>query len=406
MARGINLLTALAVKKATAPGRYADGGGLSMVIDRAGSKKWVFRFVDVSGKRRDLGLGSAVLVPLAEARDAAERARQEVRQGLDPIAERRERKRGDREIPTFKVAAERLYAESVAGWSEKHAAQWWETVERHALPSLGSERVDRITSPMVRDCLLKFWTKTPETARRVRQRIGAVLAWAVAEEHRGSTLDLRTKTLRLPEQQEGTNFDALPYAHVPGFLAALRDTGASEAVKDALTLLALTAARSGEIRGMVWGEVDLDAALWSIPAERMKMRKPHVVPLSASALDLLRRRAGELLFLDPASLVFPGSKPGKPLSDMSLSMQMRRMKLDATPHGMRSSFKDWCREQTSFPDEVSEAALAHRDTNKVRRAYARSDLLERRRELMEAWSRFCCPPAADNVLTLTKGAAG
>lgn len=405
MPRGINLLTALAVKKATAPGRYADGGGLSMVIDRAGSKKWVFRFVDASGKRRDLGLGSAVLVPLSEAREGAEHARKLVRQGLDPISERREEKRRGREVPTFRKAAEALHAENLPNWSEKHAAQWLETVERHVYPSLGDVRVDQITSIMVRECLLPRWLETPETMRRVRQRIGAVLAWAVANGHRSQPIDMLAASLRLPKQRDaGGNFDALPYADVPGFLVALRETGASEAVKDALTFATLTVARSGEVRLMPWSEVDLEAGLWSIPAERMKARKPHVVPLSAPASDLLRRRAGELLFVDPEALVFPGSKPGRPLSDMSLSMAMRRLKLEATPHGMRSSFKDWCREQTGFADEVSEAALAHVDSNKVRRAYARSDLLERRRELLELWGRFCCTPDAGNVVTLSREA--
>lgn len=404
MAKGINLLTALAVRKAKAPGRYADGGGLSMVIDRAGSKKWVFRFRDASGKRRDLGLGSAVLVPLAEAREAAELARQEVRQGLDPIAERRERKRGEREIPTFKKAVEALHAENVPHWSEKHAAQWLETVERHAFPSLGDVRVDRITSTMVRDCLLPSWLDTPETMRRVRQRIGAVLAWAVANGHRPHPIDMRADALRLPKQRDkGGNFDAMPYADVPGFLVALRDTGASESVKDALTFAVLTACRSGEVRLMPWSEVDLEAGLWSIPKERMKARNPHVVPLSPPALDLLRRRANALLFVDPAALVFPGQKPGRPLSDMSLSKAMRRMELEATPHGMRSSFKDFAREQTAFPDEVSELCLAHTDKDKVRAAYARSRLLDRRRELMAAWGRFCIPDGA-NVVPLSREA--
>lgn len=304
--------------------------------------------------------------------------------GIDPIAER---KRERDAIPTFKEAAVRVHAEQKAGWKNgKHQAQWLNTLETYAYPILGKVPVNEIEGALIRKVLLPIWLTKPETARRVRQRIGTILDWSYVNEYRISEAPMRSLSKGLPRQpKQDEHFAALPYSEVPNFIARLRQR--SSVGRVALEALILTAARSGEIRGATWSELDLDAGMWSVPAERMKMGRPHNVPLSAAAVDAFKRAKA---FSAPCTdLVFPGQKLKKPLSDMTLLKIVRDMDLNVTVHGFRSAFRDWVAEETNVPGEVAEAALAHTNSNKVEAAYRRTDFFEKRRALMGDWAAFC-----------------
>ncbi|WP_448206467.1 tyrosine-type recombinase/integrase [Azospirillum sp. sgz302134] len=384
-------LTAVQVRNLKEPGRYGDGDGLALVIAADGSRKWVLR-LQHEGKRRDFGLGSAADVSLADARDAAEQMRRQVRKGVDPVAEKRKEREAPPKTPTFKEAAREVHKEHLPTWKNaKHGAQWLATMERHVFPQLGAIAVDEITGPMVRDVLAEIWLEIPETARRVRQRIGVVLDWAHAKGYRPSEAPMRSISKGLPRQpKEKEHFAALPWQEVPSFIERLRaTTKAGETVKLAMEFLILTAVRSGEMRGATWGEFDLGVKLWAIPKERMKAGKAHVVPLSERALAILGRMQELRTDDDPGALVFQGVRSERAMSDMTLTMVLRRMPAGCTAHGFRSSFRDWAAESTNFPREVAEAALAHAIENRVEAAYRRSDLLEKRRKLMDAWARYC-----------------
>ena len=381
-------LTAVSVRTAK-PGRHADGNGLHLEVDPSGARRWLLRIM-IQGKRRDIGLGSTSLVTLAEARDMAHSMRKVARAGGDPLADRRAARRV---VPTFEEAAKSCHGEHREGWKNgKHADQWLNTLAAYAFPLLGPLKVDEIGTPEVRDVLLPIWLEKPVTARRLRQRIGTVLDWAATKGHREGENPVRGVEKGLPKQKDATgHFAAMPYDDVPAFLDALREIDQTgPVVKLALEFLILTAARSGEMRGAVWREFDLAAKLWTIPGPRMKAGKPHVVPLAPRAVAVLEQ-ARKLARKpdDPDALVFEGSKPGKPMSDMTLTMLLRRMKLEATAHGFRSAFRDWTAETTNTPSDVAEMALAHTIKNKVEAAYRRGDLLEKRRVLMELWARFC-----------------
>jgi len=378
-------LTATAVKAAKDPGRYGDGDGLFLLVGKTGAKSWVVR-VQKSGKRRDIGLGSASKVTLALARERAAQVRSQIEVGIDPVIERRKAAG----VPTFREAAALVHAETAKGWrNNKHGKQWLSSLEVYCFPALGDVPVSDIDGPAVRDVLAAIWLTKSETARRVRQRIIAIIDWAVAKGYRDAALPMAAIDKSLPRQKRGAeHHEALPFPDVPDFMRRLRER---ESVgRLALELLVLTAARSGEVRGAIWGEVDLEATLWTIPAERMKAGKAHVIPLSDAALAVFEkikryRTAGD----GDDALVFPGMKRGKPLSDMTLTKVMRDMDLEAVPHGFRSSFKDWASETTSFANELSEAALAHAIPNKSEAAYRRGNLLEKRRAMMAAWSQYC-----------------
>ncbi|MBP2312981.1 integrase [Azospirillum soli] len=374
--------------RAAKPGRHADGNGLYLEVDPTGARRWLLRLT-IQGKRRDIGLGSASLVTLAEAREMALDMRRQARNGGDPLADRR---RAQRRAPSFEEAARACHDEHKASWkNDKHAAQWLTTLETHVFPTLGPVTVDAIGTPEVRDCLLPIWLKTPETARRVRQRIGTVLDWAAAKGFREGENPVRSVIKGLPKQKaQAEHFVALPYAEVPAFLARLRETTkAGPMVKLLLEFVVLTAVRSGEARGARWSEIDLVSKMWTIPSARMKAGKAHVVPLSPEAVAVLEGAAKLRTGDDPAALVFPGEKSGRSMSDMTLTMLLRRLEVNATMHGFRSSFRDWCAEATTVPREVAEAALAHALESKVEAAYRRSDLLEKRRDLMEMWADYC-----------------
>ena len=381
-------LTAVAVRALTAPGRYGDGDGLYVDVAPGGARAWIVR-VQANGKRRDIGLGSLKLIGLADARTAAADIRRKVRAGGDPVADRREARRMVA-VPTFIEAAKACHAEYLPTWkNEKHAWQWLATLEAHAFPVLGKRTVDRIDAPDVRDVLAPTWLKTPETARRVRQRIGAVLDWAHGKGFRDAPLIVKALSASLPRQPKASrHYEAMPWHDIPAFVRTMHasDKG-SEGVKLALEFLILTAARSGEVRGALWREIDREGKLWRIPADRMKAKRSHNVPLSGRALAIIDRMA-EVREGD-AALIWPGQDGSKPMSDMTLKMALRRLGLSADPHGFRSSFRDWVSEATAYPEAVAEAALAHAKGDKTEAAYARSDLLDKRRALMIDWSTVC-----------------
>jgi integrase len=376
-------LTPTKVRALHEPGRYSDGDGLFLEVSPSGTKRWLLR-IQSQGRRRDIGLGALKSAGLGDAREAAAVIRKKVAQGIDPVAERKQERVT---IPTFRVAAGRVHAEHKAGWRNgKHQAQWLKTLEIYAFPSVGDRLVSEIEGPAIRDLLATIWLSKPETARRVRQRIGAVLDWAYAKGFRQSEAPMRSVSKGLPRQpRKDGHFAALPYERVPEFLAFLRQK--ESAGRLAVEAVILTAARSGEIRFATWPEFDLERRLWSIPAKRMKMGRLHIVPLSGPMLDLLKR--AETLRKPNTSLVFPGQKRRAALSDMTLLKVVRDAGLAVTVHGFRSAFRDWVAERTDFASEVAEAALAHAIPNKVEAAYRRTDFLERRTLLMEEWGRFC-----------------
>jgi integrase len=377
------------VKNLKAPGRYVDGGGLMLEVKPSGSKSWVVR-LQSNGRRRDFGLGSFKDVGLSEARELAGELRKTLRQGIDPVAARHKK----RSIPTFEDAAKAVHDEHKHGWRNgKHREQWLATLKSYAFPSIGQLRVDAVGTGQVRDLLAEIWLLKPETARRVRQRIGTVLDYAHGKGWREPFL-MTAVNKSLPRQPRKTGqFAAMPYAEVPAFLGKLRDSTTSGRL--ALQALILTAARSGEVRGAKWTEIDFEAATWTVPADRMKAGKEHVIPLSDPAICVLRRAAE--LRIGAGDLVFPGAKRGRPLSDMTLLKVLRDMNVRATVHGFRSAFRDWCAEQTSISGEVAEAALAHAIPNKVEAAYRRTTFFEKRRQLMEAWASYCSGSSANVV---------
>jgi integrase len=389
MARGQKLLTAKAVGSAKTPGRYSDGGGLYLEIGTSGTKRWLLR-IQTNGRRRDFGLGSQRQVSLAEARIKADEFRRCIARGGDPALDRRQSKIFGGQIPTFEEAARVFHAENLPTWrNAKHGAQVISTLATYAFPQIGNILVSDVTEAQARAVLMIIWLEKPETAKRLRQRISAVIDWARANGYRDTTLDLRTQSLALPRQNKAVqHFRAMPYNQVATFVAALQKLQTtSVTMRLALEFTILTAARIGEVRGAVWSEIDLNVQLWTIPAERMKAAREHRVPLSQRATDILQLMAQRKS--NHSDLVFPGSKPGQPISNMALTMFYRRLKVDVTTHGFRSTFRDWCSEKTEFPREIAEAALAHQVGSKIERAYARSDLLNRRRDLMDAWAAYC-----------------
>lgn len=389
-------LTALAVKNATAPGRYLDGEGLFLLVKPSGARSWLLR-AQVDGKRREFGIGPAADIGLGEARERAAAIRKQYRAGVDPVAARRAARAAQREIPTFADAAETVHAERESGWrNDKHKAQWLSSLRAYAFPSLGTSRIDQIDAPMIRAALLPIWLDKPETARRVSQRIGTVLDWAHSNGWRPQEAPMRSVLMGLPRQpRRDRHFAAMPFADVPAFCAAM-EAAAPVAGRLGLLFTIYTASRSGEVRGAQWGEVDLAAKVWTIPADRMKAHRAHTVPLSPAALAVLERAAALRKSAKPSALVFP-SRTGGELSDMTLAKVLRDAGQPFTVHGFRSAFKDWAAEETAFPDAVSEAALAHGDPDKVRKAYRRTDFLQLRRELMEAWAAFIAGPSGNVV---------
>ena len=376
-------LSATAVKAATRPGRIGDGDGLFLVVKPSGSKSWMVR-VQKHGTRRDFGLGSASKVSLKIARERAREVRTWVELGLDPLFERRKAQG----IPTFREATAKVLAQHRKTWrNEKHEQQWIRTLEAYAFPHLGNVQVSEITGPMIRNVLAEIWLAKPETARRVRQRIGTVLDWAYASGYRESEAPMRAISKGLPRQpKKDGHYAAMPYAKVPRFIPRLRERESYSRL--GLEFAILTAARSGEVRHAVFEEFDLEARLWTIPRARMKANREHVVPLCDRAVRIIERCC-ELRIRDCA-LVFPGQRLRKPMSDMTLTKLIKEMKEPYTAHGFRSAFRDWVSEETQHPSDVAEAALAHVVKDKTEAAYRRGNLLEKRRVLMDDWASYCC----------------
>lgn len=416
-------LTAAKVRIAK-PGRYGDGDGLYLLVRTEEQRFWVFRYKPKGGKLREMGLGRAGAgrncVSLAEARDKASLLFAQVRAGLDPLAERESSEAAAKaakqdalvKATTFRETAALYIAAHASSWrSPKHAGQWAATIETYANPVFGDIPVSEISTAHVLAAVEPIWTTITETASRLRGRIETVLDFAKAREwrtgenpavwkgHLSLTLPARSKVAKVKHHA------ALPWREIGEFMRTLALHKGIGAL--ALRFAILTAARSGEVRGTVWQEIDLNAATWTIPAERMKADREHRVPLSEPALAILSEMVAMRTSADPSALVFPGQSEGRPLSDMSLTAVLRRMgRGDLTAHGFRSTFKDWASETTAYPAELSEMALAHTIGSKVEAAYRRGDLFEKRRKLMAEWAAYCGRPAepvGGNVLALRGG---
>lgn len=385
-------LSARQVSTIKTPGMFADGAGLYLQVTGSGAKTWIFRF-QIAGRRRDMGLGALSTVTLAEARQKAQDAHQLVAAGIDPIEHRARQEAAvaleSAKLMTFRECAEAFIRTNRPGWkNEKHADQWTTTLATYAFPVLGELPVAGIDTGLVLQAVEPIWHRKTETASRVRGRIEAVLDYAKVRGFRSGENPARWKGHLdhiLPAKGDVAKVGhhaALPYADVPGFWPKLQAQDGMGA--RALELCILTATRTGEVLGARWDEIDLERRVWTIPAGRMKAGAEHRVPLSEPAVTLLRKMQAVRV----NDLVFRGQHE-KPLSNMAMAMCMRRMKVDATPHGFRSTFRTWVAECTTVPDAVAEAALAHTIDDKVVAAYQRGDLFEKRRELMEAWGRYC-----------------
>ena len=398
MARTVGKLNAMAVARAKRRGYYGDGGGLYLQVSDSGAKSWVFRFKD-SGKLREMGLGPLHTIGLAEARERAQDCRRKRLDGLDPIearkAQRMAAKLDAAKAMTFKACAERYIASHKAGWrNAKHAAQWTATLETYVYPSFGGLPVQAVDVGLVMKAVEPIWAEKPETAGRVRGRIEAILDWAKSRGYREGENPARWRghlENLLPKRSKVRRVEhhaALPYPEIGTFMTELRQQEGVAA--RALEFAILTAARTGEVIGARWSEINIAEQLWTIPAERMKGGREHRVPLSDAALAIVRSMAE----IRQGDFVFPGGKTNRPLSNMAFLMLLRRMgRSDLTAHGFRSTFSDWCAEQTNFPAEVREMALAHAVGDKVEAAYRRGDLFEKRRQLAEAWATYCCATA-------------
>ena len=366
-------------------GRYQDGAGLFLNVTDAGTKSWIVRLQGrgTGGKRRDYGLGPYPAVSLLAARGLAAQHREWIANGLNPKIERNKAL----EIPTFKEAAKVVFDANKAEWkNKKHRAQWWSTLETYAFPRVGDMLVNDIDTDHVLDVLSPIWLTKFETARRVRQRITMVLDWAVAKKYRELPLHVTAVNKGLPKPNvKIRHHPAMDYAEIADFMPKLRES--ETMARLALEVLIFTATRSNEVRLAEWKELDLDKSLWSIPGSRMKAGKPHVVPLSPQAVRIFRR-AEELRTMGQR-YVFAGQRRGKPLSDMALLKVMRDMGQEAVPHGFRSSFRDWVSEETDYPGDIAEAALAHTIKDKTEAAYRRGKLLEKRHKLMAEWADYC-----------------
>jgi integrase len=387
-------LAAVALKK-LGEGWHADGGNLYLFV-RGASRGWVFRFTAPDGKRRNMGLGGLDKVSLSVARKVAEALRSQTRHPIapvDPLAERQAERAQQRvevaKLMTFKQAATAFLTAKSPEWKNvKHAAQWETTLSSYAYPVFGSLPVSAIDTGLVMKCLEPIWITTNETARRLRGRIENVIDWATVSGHRQGENPARWrghlehKLAKPSKVQKVEHHAALAFAEIGAFMVDLRTREGMS--PRALEFAILTAARSGEVRGATWSEVDLTAGVWAIPLERMKAGKEHRIPLSAAALSLLNN----LQRLEGVDFIFPNAKGGQ-LSDMTLGAVLKRMGVGVTAHGFRSTFRDWAGETTAYPREVIEHALAHQLKDKAEASYARGTLFDKRRRLMTEWTDYC-----------------
>lgn len=404
----LNRLSATKVKTVKTRGYYADGGGLYLRVSEFDTKSWAFRFTR-GGKAREMGLGAFPDVSLMEARESAAAARKTLRESLDPIDERKATQSAAvasiAKALTFKQCTDAYIAKQSVEWKNaKHAAQWRSTLEKYAHPIIGKLQVRDINDDHVLQILEPIWVSKTETASRVRGRIESVLDFASAKKYREGDNPARWRghlDEHLPKPKKIAkvqHFAALPYNEIGTFFPELKEQAGMGA--RALEFAILTAARSGEVRGATWSEVDLAEKTWTIPPARMKAEKEHRVPLSAAAIKLLKA----LPHIDGCDLLFPSTKSA-PLSDMTLTAVLRRMgRSDITAHGMRSTFRDWAGETTAYPREVIEHALAHQLKDKAEAAYARGTLFDKRRKLMEDWSKFTNTMRVPASVTPIRGA--
>lgn len=387
-------LTALAVKKNIKPGLHAVGGvaGLLLQVSNTEARSWILRIV-VGSKRRDIGLGGYPDVTLSQARDKARELREKIKEGIDPVEERRAAKErlklAQAKSITFDAATEKVLAiREVEYKNAKHIAQWRSTLQTYASPTIGKLPVSDIEKGHILQILQPIWNEKTETASRVRGRIENVLSWATASDYRTGENPARWKghldqLLSKPNKTKKVkHHKAIPWQDIGVFMCDLKKREGMAA--KALEFLILTATRSGEVRGATWDEIDLNTRIWTVPADRMKAGKEHQVPLSDEAIKLLEA----LPRMDNDEHLFPAPRGGA-LSDMSISAVTKRMKVEAVPHGFRSTFRDWCSEDTNFPHNVAEMALAHTIGNKVEAAYRRGDLLAKRTRLMQTWAKYC-----------------
>lgn len=409
MARSINRLTAGHVAKVKTPGSYADGGGLLLRIAPGGSKQWQFRY-RFGGRERYMGLGGVQTVSLADAREAALQARKSLLDGHDPIEERRMTKRqallAQATSITFTDACREYLAAHSSSWrNAKHREQWQRTLEMYAFPVIGDLAVRDIDMAAVLRVLDPIWRDKTETASRLRQRIEKVLDWAAVRGYREGENPARwrghleTQLPKLSKRERVKHMPALPYEQIGDFISALREREGVSAL--ALEFTILTAARTGEVIGARWDEMDLARAVWTVPAERMKAAREHAVPLSERALKVLTNLR-ELSTCD--TVVFPAPRGG-PMSNMAMLQLLKRMgRSDITVHGFRSTFRDWAGDCTAYPREVAEGCLAH-TVQGVEAAYRRSDALEKRRRLLGEWARFCDAPKREGaIVQISEGA--
>lgn len=411
MARKAPELGPLAVSRLKDPGMYAVGGvsGLYLQVLPSGGRSWVLRAM-IGGRRRDMGLGGFPDVTLAGAREAARKAREKIDDGVDPIEERKARKSALRaetaKVVTFEEAAKAYIAAHEDSWrNAKHRQQWENTLAVYAFPAIGKLSVADIEVAHVLSVLEPIWKERTETAKRLRGRIERVLGWATSRGHRKGLNPARWRDhldqqLAAPGKiAKPTHHAALPMGKMPAFIEDLRQAEGMGA--RALEFVVLTATRSGEVRGAKWSEIDLVEKVWTIPADRMKAGREHRVPLSGPALDLLAK----LPRIAGTDLVFPAARRG-PLSDMTLTAVLRRMKVPATAHGFRSTFRDWAAERTNYPRDVAEMALAHTIGDKVEAAYRRGDLFAKRQRMMADWAKYITQaPVSAEVLSIRGGAA-
>jgi integrase len=393
-ARSINRLSPVAIKRLTEFGRYCDGGGLYLQIGPGPSRYWIYRY-QIQGRVRDMGLGPASVLGLAEARALAAQYRLQKVMGLDPIEDRRLKRRQKNleaaSAVSFEECARKLIDAKKPSWrSAKHGDQWLSTLTTYAFPHFGDLAVGTVDTNLVLKALEPIWQKKNETAGRVRERIEAVLDAARARglregenpaRWRGHLENLLPKPSAIRRVR---HHPALPYAEISNFMAALRSLKSTAAL--AMEFLILTATRTSETIGARWDEIDLPHGVWTIPSSRIKAGKEHRIPLPAPAITLLEKLHQHRV----GPYVFPGMKSGKPLSNMALLKLLGRMGwADITTHGFRSTFRDWAAEQTNFPREVAEMALAHAIENKVEAAYRRGGLFQKREKLMAAWALYC-----------------
>lgn len=405
MARGDGKLNARRVATISEPGRHTDGRGLHLYVRPNGSKSWVLRQT-LAGRRRDFVLGNAADVSLADARRKAAEWRSLISEGIDPVAIRAQRKAEVPEILTFEDAAREFHKVHAPSWATGHAARWISSLENRVFPSIGTRPLAEISPPEIVECLTPIWISHNDTAKRLRQRIASVFDWAIETGAFSGLNPIAGKQRALPRvKRETEHMPAMPWPDVPAFYVALEEREAVSA--RALQFLILTATRSSETRGARWGEIEGD--VWTIPAERMKTRAAHRVPLSEPALALLEQVRG----LDPG-LIFPSPQrrrgpdytpSGKPMSAQVFARLYDRANIEgATTHGFRTSFRNWCAEAAGADREIAELCLSHRIGSAVEQAYNRTDLLERRRVLMDQWGRHVTGKAtAEKVIPLHRG---